>query len=162
MLRLSVLTALLFSGAIFGFFYAWVCSTLWGLDQIDPRTAITAMNAMNISVRNAVFFPIFFLTPIVSIGAALVCYAKGARSAAVLLAAAAVIYLMGAFLPTAQINVPMNRALEAVTVPSNIATAQEIWSAYSAPWQFWNGVRTVASGFSLLCVGIALTLLPRV
>ena len=55
--------SLLLSGAIFGFFYAWVCSTMWGLDAADPRIAIAAMQAMNASVRNIVFFPAFFLTP---------------------------------------------------------------------------------------------------
>lgn len=39
---LSMLSLLL-TGAIFGFFYAWVCSTMWGLDQIDPNVAIEAM-----------------------------------------------------------------------------------------------------------------------
>ncbi|TIP78494.1 MAG: hypothetical protein E5X60_39655, partial [Mesorhizobium sp.] len=58
-------TSIVSSGAIFGFFYAWVCSTMWGLDQTDPRVAIEAMQAMNASVRNAVFFPAFFLTPVV-------------------------------------------------------------------------------------------------
>ena len=61
--RIAALTSLLFLGAIFGFFYAWVCSTMWGLDAADPRVAISAMQAMNASVRNAVFFPAFFLTP---------------------------------------------------------------------------------------------------
>ena len=59
------IVSILFCGAVFGFFYAWVCSTMWGLDQADPRIAIAAMQAMNASVRNAVFFPAFFLTPIV-------------------------------------------------------------------------------------------------
>ncbi|MEX0278502.1 MAG: hypothetical protein AB3N19_13365, partial [Ruegeria sp.] len=57
--------SLLSIGAIFGFFYAWVCSTMWGLDAANPRTAIAAMQAMNASVRNAVFFPAFFLTPVI-------------------------------------------------------------------------------------------------
>ena len=38
---------------------------MWGLDDADPRVAIAAMQAMNGSVRNAVFFPAFFLTPVV-------------------------------------------------------------------------------------------------
>ena len=59
------IVSVVFCGAIFGFFYAWVCSTMWGLDQADPRVAIAAMQAMNASVRNAVFFPAFFLTPVV-------------------------------------------------------------------------------------------------
>ncbi len=63
--RIAGLTAVVFSGAIFGFFYAWVCSTMWGLDATDPRVAIQAMQAMNGSVRNAVFAPAFFGTPFV-------------------------------------------------------------------------------------------------
>ena len=38
------LASVLFAGAIFGFFYAWVCSTMWGLDAADPRVAIAALN----------------------------------------------------------------------------------------------------------------------
>lgn len=65
------LLTVIHGGAIFGFFYAWVCSTMWGLDAIDPRVAIEAMKGMNASVRNAVFFPAFFLTPLVMAAAAL-------------------------------------------------------------------------------------------
>lgn len=43
---LLALLSLLFSGAMFGFFFAWVCSTLWGLDAADPNVAIAAMQAM--------------------------------------------------------------------------------------------------------------------
>ncbi len=35
--------SLILSGAIFGFFYAWICSTMWGLDAADPVIAIKAM-----------------------------------------------------------------------------------------------------------------------
>ena len=45
-LALSSLLSLLLCGAIFGFFYAWVCSTMWGLDSADPAVAIAAMQAM--------------------------------------------------------------------------------------------------------------------
>ncbi|GAB5461946.1 hypothetical protein [Hoeflea alexandrii] len=55
--RLAPLLSLLLTAAIFGFFYAWVCSTMWGLDAADPSVAIQAMQAMNASVRNAVFIP---------------------------------------------------------------------------------------------------------
>lgn len=62
--RTSALVSVVLTGAIFGFFYAWVCSTMWGLDAADPRVAIEAIQEMNASVRNAVFFPAFFLTPV--------------------------------------------------------------------------------------------------
>ena len=59
-----VLSSMLLSAAIFGFFYAWVCSTMWGLDSTDPRVAIKAMQAMNASVVNGIFAPAFFATPV--------------------------------------------------------------------------------------------------
>lgn len=60
-LSVTALTTLLLSGAVFGSFYAWFCSTMWGLDAADPAVASAAMQAMNASVRNAMLFPAFFL-----------------------------------------------------------------------------------------------------
>ena len=76
------LLALLATGAIFGFFFAWVCSTMWGLDSADPRVAIAAMQAMNASVRNWVFAPAFFGTPVFLAAAALAARMAGERRAA--------------------------------------------------------------------------------
>ncbi|WP_442184477.1 hypothetical protein [Rhizobium leguminosarum] len=92
-LGLSI-TSVVFSGAIFGFFYAWVCSTMWGLDRADPRVAIAAMQAMNASVRNAVFFPAFFLTPAVLGLTAAAAYFSGRGAAAFWFGAAAAVYLV--------------------------------------------------------------------
>ena len=149
----SALLSLLFAGAIFGFFYAWICSTMWGLDQMDPREAISAMNAMNASVRNPVFFPAFFLTPVVLAGTAFIFFRQGAGKAAFGFSSAAAIYLVGALLPTAMVNVPMNEALATHAQALSIDQASEIWRAYSEKWQAWNMARTIASGLSLLLVG---------
>jgi uncharacterized membrane protein len=153
--RIASLVALLHSGAIFGFFYAWVCSTMWGLDAADPRIAIQAMQAMNASVRNPVFAPAFFGTPVVAGLAALLAWRADHRRSAALLAAAAALYIVGAFAPTALVNVPMNLALAATEVPATREAALEIWSAYSSRWQAWNLARTIASGGVLLLVGSA-------
>ncbi|MEX0344256.1 MAG: DUF1772 domain-containing protein [Rhizobiaceae bacterium] len=147
-------TAILFAGAIFGFFYAWVCSTMWGLDETDPHIAIPAMQAINASVRNVVFFPAFFLTPVVLAIAAVIAYRINARNSAALFLAAALLYLVGAFLPTLAVNVPMNEALAAISVPEDPESARTIWLEYSLPWQSWNLVRTVATAaVLLLCAG---------
>ena len=90
--------AIAFTGAIFGFFYAWVCSTMWGLDAADPTVAITAMNAMNSSVRNWVFAPVFFGTVVVLAAATVAAGTSRDRRATILLGAATVIYFGGAFL----------------------------------------------------------------
>lgn len=145
---LAVLS-IVFCGAIFGFFYAWVCSTMWGLDAADPRVAIAAMQAMNGSVRNAVFFPAFFLTPVVLAATAAVFFLHGRKVRAGWFVAAAFIYLVFGLFFTMSVNVPMNEALASVAVPDDIEAARTIWQDYSGRWQFWNQVRTVASGLAL-------------
>lgn len=152
------LTATLFAAAIFGFFYAWACSTLWGLDLIDPRVAMDAMKGMNQEVRNFAFAPSFFGTPVLL---GLAAYAAPDRAARLAFAAAAAIYLVGGLLLTAFVNVPMNRALAETPTPSDLEQAREIWTAYSEPWKFWNWVRTLASGVAALCAFYGLIALGR-
>lgn len=150
------LVSLVLNGAIFGFFYAWVCSTMWGLDAADPRTAIAAMQAMNASVRNAVFAPAFFATPVVLALTAILALRLKIRDAALLFGAAATIYLLGGLLLTAAVNVPMNEALARVIIPDDIEAARRIWLDYSPDWQFWNQIRTLLSGLALVLTGLAI------
>lgn len=142
--------SILFAGSIFGFFYAWVCSTMWGLDAADPRVAIAAMQAMNASVRNPIFFPAFFLTPAVLGLTAVAAYAAGNRAATAWFSLGGGVYLFFGMFLTMAVNVPMNEALALVPAPDDRDVAAVIWRDYSAPWQFWNTTRTIASGASLL------------
>ena len=155
----SGVVGVLFAGAIFGFFYAWVCSTMWGLDDADPRVAIQAMQAMNASVRNAVFFPTFFLTPLVLAVAAGFARRDRAFVAAKFFGAAALVYFLGGMVLTGVVNVPMNTDLAEVVVPDSIEAAGAIWNDYSSTWQIWNIARTVFSGISLLLAAFGLTAL---
>ena len=143
-MKALALLSLLFSGAMFGFFFAWVCSTMWGLDASDPNVAIAAMQAMNASVRNWVFAPVFFGTPVLLMFTAL---------AATGFALAGLLYVLGAMVPTMTANVPLNEALALVETPLGVAEAEEAWRAYSGPWQVWNAVRVVAAGFVLALAG---------
>ena len=158
--RCLILGALLLSAAIFGFFYAWVCSTMWGLDATDPRVAIQAMQAMNGSVRNGVFAPAFFGTPFLLFLTGFVVWRQGAGNSAVYFSLSGVIYLVFGMILTIAINVPMNEALGAFDVPTDIQTAQKIWDDYSPTWQFWNQMRTIASGVSFGVAVLGLFALP--
>lgn len=155
-LTLSAGLAMLLCAAIFGFFYAWVCSTMWGLDTLAPQVAIEAMNGMNASVRNAVFAPAFFGTPLALLVTAGLALTSGNRAAGVWFGLAALVYLLGAFAVTMMVNVPMNEALMAGGVPEDPAQARAIWTAYSAKWQVYNIARTLASGvtFAMGLIGI--------
>ena len=153
LLKALAVLSLLFSGAMFGFFFAWVCSTMWGLDAADPNIAIAAMQAMNASVRNWLFAPAFFGTPVLLVFAALVAARAGERRAAVCFALAGLLYVLGAMLPTMTVNVPLNEALALVAAPLDAAGAQQAWRNYSGPWQSWNIVRAAAAGVALAIAG---------
>lgn len=155
-----VLSSLLLSAAIFGFFYAWVCSTMWGLDAADPRIAIQAMQAMNASVRNGVFAPAFFGTPILLAATAGVLWNQKFRKSASLFALSGAVYFCFGLVLTMVVNVPMNEALATVVMPDKIAEAHQIWQDYSPTWQFWNQTRTIASGISFLIAIIGMLNLP--
>lgn len=142
------LASLLLTGAIAGFFYAYWCSVMIGLDAAGPEAATAAMQGINRTVRNPMFAPAFFGPLLVLPLAAVAAVLAGSRIAAVWLAAAFVLYGAGAFLPTLTINVPMNNAFASAT-PS-------AWPAYAETWAFWNGVRTFLSFAALAAVGCAL------
>ena len=152
----TAFAAVILNAAIFGFFYAWICSTMWGLDNGDPKVAIAAMQVMNTSVRNIVFAPAFFATPFVLLLVGGLAFKLAYKDVAMLFGAAGLLYLVGGMLLTMFINVPMNNALGLVSIPESANQAKEIWVAYSGKWQFWNQARTFVSGLALLlaCIGL--------
>ncbi len=155
--RFSALVALLLNGALFGFFYAWVCSTMWGLDAAAPEVAIRAMQAMNASVRNVVFAPAFFATGPLLLVTAVLAWKSGQPGAVTsLMALAGCVVLLGGTVLTMVVNVPMNEALALVTEAQIEAHAATVWSEYSAPWQVWNQTRTALTGLGLALAGAAL------
>ena len=156
----SILSITLY-GLIAGFFYAYSVDVMRGLDLIAPHEAIHAMQAINSAVRNPVFFVTFFLTPVVALFAAGILFSDGARPAAVLMAASALLYLAGAFLPTVLVNVPMNEALAELKVSAEDGNLKEVWQAYSSRWIYWNTFRTIMSTGSLMLAGVSIAAIGR-
>lgn len=151
---LSVLTLLL-GGAITGFFYAYSVSVMRGLDFVAPQSAIIAMQGINATVRNALFAPAFFGTPVAAIAAGAVFLIMGHKRAGLALLAAAAVYILGAFVPTFAINVPMNNELATIDA-ATAAQPEQIWRDYSDRWTWWNHLRTIFSALSLALVGLAI------
>lgn len=160
--RIFLTLSLIMVGAMFGFFYAYIASGINGLSTMPADRAIDAMNAINIAVRNPIFFPLFFLTPFACFIAAGFGWFSSAKPAAVLIATAGVVYLLGGLILTAQINVPMNDALKLVdTATLTPQQAAQVWDDYASDWSFWNAVRTGFTGISLLFVGLAIYRSPK-
>lgn len=146
--RTLSLASLLLMGAIAGFFYAYWCSVMIGLDAAGAEAATAAMQGINRMVRNPMFAPTFFGPLLVLPLAAIAAFLTGRRAAALWLAAALAIYGAGGFLLTTIINVPMNNAFA--------SAGSSAWPAYAETWAFWNGMRTIMSFAALAAVGLAL------
>ena len=146
---------LVLTGAITGFFYAYSVSVMRGLDAVTPQSAIIAMQGINATVRNAMFAPAFFGTPVAAIAAGAVFLILGRKRAGLAMLAAAAIYIVGAFVPTFAVNVPMNNELAGVNL-STASQPDKIWTEYSDPWTWWNSLRTAFSALSLILVGFAI------
>ncbi len=152
---LTGLSLLLF-GLITGFFYAYSCSVMFGLDASDPRHAIAAMQGINREVRNLMFAPSFFGTPVAAALTAGLLYLRDKNVASLAFGSASLLYVSAAMFPTFLINVPMNDALAKAAIPENLADANALWQAYSSRWTWWNGFRTAASAASLLLAAYGL------
>jgi uncharacterized membrane protein len=69
----GLMVTIILMAAVAGFFYAYQVSVIWGLDAVEPRVAIRAMQGINAEVRNFWFAPSFFgslVAPIAMLGMA--------------------------------------------------------------------------------------------
>jgi uncharacterized membrane protein len=158
---LSATVALALTGAMAGLFYAFSVSVMPGLDAITAEQAIRAMQSINRKILNPVFLTTYVVAPIAGLATGGLLFWLGQNWAAVIFLGAAATYLLGAFVPTAVVNVPMNDALEAAQVPTDTDEAAQRWSSYSARWTWWNTLRALFCLISLLLIGLALVVWGR-
>ena len=137
-LYLCVFLALwaMLTGGVFKAFSEFV---MRGLAQAEPVSGIAAMQGINRTVLRTEFvFAILALGAITPIFA-LYAYFALDGTAAVLIVAAAAVYLPSALFMTILGNVPMNNRLERVDPAS--AEAAEYWAHYVSRWTALNHFR---------------------
>lgn len=126
-----------------GVFLAFSDFIMRSLRLTNPPGAIEAMQHINRQVFRHVFIPTFLAMAPISIGVAIAAQAAAEPAPARLLAAAASMYVFGAFLVTIARNVPLNERLDRMDATSGEAEA--FWTTTYAPvWTRWNTVRTAA------------------
>ena len=145
--RLLLHAATVLMGLIAGFFYAYACSVMIGLARLDDRTFITAMQAINATVRNAAFAPSFFGALLVTGAAALAALRNQSGARRWVLAALAL--YAAAFLVTMGVSVPLNESLAAAGPVATMVDPATVRADYENPWVLWNIVRTVLSTVAL-------------
>ena len=150
----TTLLAALGSGLIAGTFFVFSVAVMRALGQLPAKEGMAAMQALNIVILNPIFLGVFLGTAIVSLLAAVLGVLWQFPGSGYLLAGA-VFYVLGSFLVTIVVNVPMNQALLAADPAGD--TGQKLWKNYLTNWTRWNHIRTLASLGALLFFILALT-----
>lgn len=131
------------SGLVAGIFFAFSNFVMAGLGRIAPEKGVAAMQSINVTVLNPLFFALFFGTAVICLGlVGLACF-RWTAPGSLFIIVAGLAYLIGTIGVTMFANVPLNDAL--AKVDPMTAEAATLWSTYLRDWLFWNHVRTIAS-----------------
>lgn len=132
-------------GLVAGLFFAFSTFIMKALGRIDPVAGIAAMNSINEVILRSLFMPLFWGTTLAS--AVLVVVAIGAwdEAGATALMVGGVVYLLGMFVCTVAIEVPLNNQLKSAAASDAALSA---WQRYRVRWTRWNHVRTVSCALS--------------
>lgn len=125
-----------------GVFFAFSNFVMPALGRVRPAAGLAAMQAINRTVLNPLFFAVFGGAAVLSL--VLGWYGLwGVPGGAPWLVAGALAYLVGCFLVTGLGNVPLNEAL--ATLEADHPGSVEPWRRFVARWSLWNHVRTAAA-----------------
>lgn len=144
------------TGLMAGLFFTFSAVAMQAFDRLPPAQAIAAMQAINATILNPLFFALFFGTALLSLALLVLGWQRG-DLAGWLMVAGGLLYLLGSIAVTIWFNVPLNNQLAALVQP--LADAAQGWQAYQVPWSAWNHVRTVAC--TLATGGLALAIALR-
>ena len=148
------IVAVLGSGIVAGIFFAFSTFIMQALGRVAPAAGIAAMQQINITVINPLFFAAFFGTALIAILLVVLALVQG-QSALLWLVAGALLYIVGCVAVTIIFNVPLNDALAKLAPES--ADAAKLWAVYLVDWTWWNSVRTIASALAMLAFVVGLT-----
>lgn len=153
---LRVVTILL-TGIMAGFFFAYSYNVNIAFEGLNASTYAEAMQRINVAVRNPVFFAVFFPAVLVPALAVILSWRRYQSLPFWLFLAGFVVYFVGSFLVTAQINLPLNAYLESWSIQS----PPPDWDETRRSWNQANLVRTWASIIAFACYLLALVVPER-
>jgi uncharacterized membrane protein len=130
-------------GLLGGLYFAFSTFIMTALGRIAQASGIMAMNAINVVIVQSLFMPLFIGTTLSSLVLAITAVLRWGQPGATAMLVGGVLYVVGMFVCTAVIHVPMNDALAAVDPASTEAAS--LWARYLTDWTLWNHVRTISS-----------------
>jgi uncharacterized membrane protein len=143
-LMLTALAAALMAGL----FFAYSNSVTPALGKLADAVYLSAMQSINRTIQNPLFFIVFFGALILFPVSAYLHYGTGRFP---FMLAAAIVYIGGVFAVTVLGNIPLNEALDKFDIASatpDTIKAQRI--KFEMPWNRLNTIRTISSVLALL------------
>jgi uncharacterized membrane protein len=135
-------------GVIGGLFFAFSTFIMTALGRIGQAHGALAMNSINEVILRSLFMPVFLGTTLASLLLAIVALLQWGQPGSVAMLAGGLLYVIGMFVCTVVLNVPLNNAL--MREPAGV------WARYLKEWTLWNHVRTAASIGAVILFLIAL------
>ncbi len=137
-----VLVTAVACGLVGGVFFAFSTFVMDGLSRLPATGGIAAMQAINRAAVRPAFMALLLGTALLCVVAAVLSVARGD----VLVMVAAIVYVGGAVVLTAAVNVPLNRRVEALEPDDEVT--HPVWADYLRRWVRTNHLRTVAGAVS--------------
>lgn len=135
MTKSLIVTALTLTGLSAGLFTTFSIAVMPGLRRASDAAFVEGMRGINVAILNPIFGLIFGGAFVAAVAAVIVGRNDVARPWFI---AGIVLYVIGAFVITGAVNVPLNDALEA-----GKGSAASLRDAFEDKWVAWNHARSV-------------------
>lgn len=149
MMRAGVIAAATLTGLSAGLFATFSYAVMPGLRRTDDQSFVEAMRGINVAILNPVFAVIFVGAAAASVAALIVAWETDGRP---WLIAAIGLYVVGAFVVTGAVNVPLNDSLAEGT-----GEVAQLRAAFEDRWIAWNHVRSVLTTLAFGCLVVGAT-----
>ena len=143
-----------------GLYFIFSCCVMRALGKLDEVAGARAMNQINAVIMNPWFMSVFMGCPAICVGLLVNLYFERPSGPAFSLQlVGSLLLLLGEFIVTAAMNVPLNNDLAKVEKEKGAVAAGAFFTDhYAGPWTAWNTIRCVASIGTVLCFSAALKL----
>jgi uncharacterized membrane protein len=149
MTKTALIAATALMGLSAGLFLTFSYAVMPGLRRASDAAFVDAMRGMNAAILNPVFALTFGGAFFVALLALVLGWGDASRPWVV---AGLVLYVIGAYVITFAVNVPMNDALEA-----GKGSAASLRETFEARWTAWNHARSVLTTAAFVCLVVGAT-----
>jgi uncharacterized membrane protein len=159
--QIALILATFLCSLVAGFLFAFTIVIMPGIGSLNDREFIRAFQEMDRVIQNnqPIFILVWLGSVVALVTSAVLGFGQLDGAGRLLMIFAALAYLLGAQLPTATINVPLNNQLQTLDVDAmNETTQKAARKVFEPRWNRWNSIR---AAFASLTSALLIILLFR-